>query len=253
MELKSMLLIETLRVTLGPFFSLFFRISAEGQDNVPEEGGALLVSNHRCYLDPLVIGYCVDRYINWGAGSHLYGIPGTAPLMNLVGFFPINIYGGTEGDVSVDMGRKLLENGEIVGLFPEGIESFMYIYRESKVSEFKTGFVKMALEARVPVIPVALPAEEEKELIKIPGILVKPFVSHPTAKDGVQLITYRRVKCRIGIPIDLSPYYHEPITKNLMDFIAAKIRRIVIKLYDGEDLDRLLLGKTPFDFTSDKV
>ena len=248
-----MLFYESLRLLLGPFASLHFRISSEGVDNVPEAGGALLVCNHRCYLDPVILGYCIPRYINFGAGSHLYGVPGTGKIFKLAGFFPVNIYGGKEGDESQDVASELLSGGELVGVFPEGIESFMSINQVSKIASFKTGFVKIALKSRVPIIPAAIVGLEEKQFPKVPGALVTPFVNHPRAKDGITLITYRGVVCRVGKPIDLSPYYDETMSKSLIDHISGKIKRIVIKLYDGEDLDRFLTGETPFDFVSDKA
>ena len=253
MELRSMLFYESMRLLLGPLASLHFRISSEGTENVPEAGGALIVSNHRCYLDPMMLAYAVPRYINFGAGSHLYQIPGTGKIFKLAGFFPVNIYGGTEGDQSQDMASELLSRGELVGIFPEGIESFMNIDHVSKIAAFKTGFVKMALDSKVPIIPAAIVATEEKQFPKVPGMIVGPFVKHPHARDGITLITYRGVKCRIGRPIDLSPYYEEIMSKNLIDHIAGKIKRIVVKLYDGEELDRFLTGETPFDFVNDKA
>lgn len=253
MDLRSMLFYESMRLLLGPFASLHFRINSEGTENVPEAGGALLVSNHRCYLDPIVLAYTIPRYINFGAGSHLYQVPGTGKLFKLTGFFPINIYGGADGDQSQDMASELLSQGELVGLFPEGIESFMNIDNVSKIAAFKTGFVKIALNSKVPIIPAAIVAIEEKSFPKVPGMLVGPFVKHPRAKDGITLITYRGVTCRIGKPIDLSPYCDETMSKSLIDHIAGKIKRIVIKLYNGEELDRFLTGETPFDFVTDKA
>lgn len=248
-----MLLIEAIRLFFGPFFSFHFRVKSEGVDNVPESGAAIVVANHRSYLDPLVLTHCVERFINFAAGSHLYAIPGTRPLMKLAGFFKMDIYGGEASDKSLDEAGRLLENGELVGIFPEGVESFMYVHGVSKISEFKTGFAKMALEHRVPIVPAAIVADEEKEIIKLPGPLVTPFFKHPRAREGVELITYRHVTCRVGRPIDLSPFYDEPMTKNVIDLISGRIRRIVVKLYDGEDLDRFVTGEKPFDFANDRV
>ncbi|MBU1670547.1 MAG: 1-acyl-sn-glycerol-3-phosphate acyltransferase [Actinobacteria bacterium] len=248
-----MVLIEALRLTFGPLLGWHFRVRTEGADNVPEDGGGVIVSNHRSYSDPLIMGYAIERYINFAAGSHLYGVPGTAPLMNLAGFFSMDIYGGDAGDRSLDTASRLLANGELVGIFPEGIESFMHVNAVSKVSSFKTGFAKLALENRVPIIPVAIAPETEKGLLKIPGVLVTPFVRHPRAREGVDLITYRRVTLRIGRPIDLSAYHDEVFSKDLIDRVAAKVRRIVIKLYDGEDLDRFLTGEKRFDFARERV
>ena len=248
-----MLFIESLRLTLGPLYSLHLRMHAEGEDNIPEDGGGVLVANHRSYADPLVIGYCIERFVNFAAGSHLYAVPGTEHLFKLVGFFKMNIYGGEAGDQSLDEAARLLSNGELIGIFPEGIESFMHVYSASKIAQFKTGFAKLALENRVPIIPAAIIASEEKEIIKLPGRLVSSFVKHPYARKGIDLITYRHVLCRIGKPIDLAAYYSEDETKNVIDQIAAKVRRIVIKLYDGEDLDKFMTGETPFNFALDRV
>lgn len=255
MELGSMLFYESLLTLLGPLLSFRYRMRTEGADNVPAAGGAILASNHRSWLDPCVLAYASPRPVNFAAGSHLYGVvPGVDKLFNMIGFFPMHIYGGDEGDRSLDNAARLLSRGEVIGIFPEGIESFMYVERVSKITSFKTGFVKVALDNRVPIIPAAIHANEEKKfLFKLPGMLVTPFVDHPTAKDGVKLITYRQVTCRFGRPVDLSPYYERTVTKNLMDDIAGKVRKIVVKLYDGQDLDRLVKGDAPFDFVNDSI
>ena len=74
-------------------------------------------------------------------------------------------------------------------------------------------------------------------------------------KDSMSatFIKYKGVTCRVGRPIDLSPFFDEDPTKALIDRIAGRIRRIVIKLYDGEDLDKYLTGEKPFDFEADPV
>ena len=64
---------------------------------------------------------------------------------------------------------------------------------------------------------------------------------------------YKRVRVKIGKPIDLSGYYDQELTKELIDRVSGKVRRIIIKLYDGEDLDRFLTGETPFDIFTDRV
>lgn len=253
MEMKSMLFYEGLRAALGPWYSMHLRIKCEGAENIPESGPAVIVCNHRSYADPLVLGYCIDRFINFAAGSHLYQVPGAGEIFKLIGFFKMNIYGGEGGDMSLDEGARLLEKGELIGIFPEGIESFMHVYSASKIASFKTGFAKLALENRVPVVPVALIASEEKEIVRLPGRLVSAFVKHPDARDGIDLITYRHVLCRIGKPVDLARYYDENHTKHLIDQVAGKLRRIVIKLYDGEDLDKYLAGTKPHDFALDRI
>lgn len=253
MKLSSALFYEGFRFFLGPVAELAFRISSEGADNVPESGPGIIVANHRCYLDPLILALSVQRLINFAAGSHLYSFPGAAAVLRLPGFFPMHIYGGTEGDRSLEEASRLLSDGELIGIFPEGIESFMNIDRASLISEFKTGFVRVAIENRVPIIPAAIIGLVEKELVKLPGALVKPFVKHPRASEGVMLVNYTRVRCRIGMPLDLSPYHGEPLTKDLMDRVAARVRQVVVKLYEGNDLERIMTGEAPFNFAQDSL
>jgi 1-acyl-sn-glycerol-3-phosphate acyltransferase len=253
MDIKNMLFYEAARLVIGPVADWHYHINVEGQENVPEAGAALVVSNHRSILDPVVVGYSVDRYINFAAASYTFKMPIVKQLYSWAGAFPLSIYGGSESDRNINRAGNLLANGELVGLFPEGVQSFFNPHRVTKIATFKTGFAKLALESKVPIIPCTVIAEEERELPKIPGFLVSAYVKLDDASEGIRFITYRDVTCRIGRPIDLSPYFDEDPTKALIDRIAGRIRRIIIKLYDGEDLDRFLTGDKKFDFVRDKV
>lgn len=253
MDMKNMLFYEGTRMLIGPLAEWHYRIHAEGQDNVPVDSAALIVSNHRSLLDPLVVGSSIDRFVNFAAAAYSFKMPLVKQLYSWAGAFPLSIYGGEESDRNIDRANDLLANGELVGIFPEGVQSFFNPHRVTKIATFKTGFAKLALEARVPIIPCAVVADEERELPKIPGFMVSAYVKLPNAKEGMRFITYKGVTCRIGRPIDLSPYFDETFSKALIDRIAGRIRRIVIKLYDGEDLDKYLTGEKPFDFMTDTV
>jgi 1-acyl-sn-glycerol-3-phosphate acyltransferase len=253
MEMKNMLFYEFTRMSIGPFIEWHYHLKSEGKDNVPETGGALIVSNHRSLMDPPVIGFSIDRFVNFAAASYSFKMPIVKQLYLAGGAFPLSIYGGEESDKNINRARELLDNGELVGIFPEGVQSFFNPHRVTKIATFKTGFAKLALEARVPIIPCAVVAAEERELPKVPGFMVTPFVKLANAKEGIRFITYKGVTCRVGRPIDLSVFYEEEYTKALIDRIAGRIRRIVIKLYDGEDLDKFLTGEKPFDFELDPV
>jgi hypothetical protein len=59
--------------------------------------------------------------------------------------------------------------------------------------------------------------------------------------------------CRIGTPIDLGELYDEPISRSLLDMISNKMRQVITRLYNGEDLDRFMRGTVPFDFANERV
>lgn len=253
MELKNKLFYESLRLFGGPFFSWHFRVKGEGTENVPAEGGALIVCNHRSLLDPPMLAWEVDRFVNFAAASYSFKIPGSAQLYRWAGAFPISISGGAASGSGMNRALELLKQGELVAIFPEGVESFVNPDRVKRIAEFKTGFVRLAWEARVPIIPAAVAAQEERKLPRLPGFLVEPFFPHEKASEGMAFISYRRVRVRVGKPLDLSPIYDGEPTKLDIDRISGRIRRIVEKLYNGEDLDRFIYGDRPFDVLRERV
>lgn len=254
MNVYQLLAYEGMRTFFGPWLSLAFRIHSEGADNVPDEGGALLICNHRSILDPLALMTEVDRYIHFVAGSHGFVVPMVRTFYHMTGMVRLSLKGGDKSEKGMTDAVRLLEDGEIVGIFPEGIESFMRPDRVSKISYFRTGFARLALEAGVPIIPAAVIPQEEVKLPPIPGKIVGSYVEHPATQEGsLRIMLYRKILVRVGKPISLEGYLEEPLTKNAIDTLSGKVRRVVMKLYNGEDLERFLTGKLPFDVYTDRV
>lgn len=250
----QMIAYETVRVTFGPFLSFAFRIRSEGAENVPREGGALIICNHRSILDPLALMREVDRYVHFVAGSHGFVVPMVRTFYRMIGMVRLSLKGGDRSSKGIEEAVQLLKDGEIVCIFPEGIESFMRPDRVSKISYFRTGFARIALEAGVPIIPAAVIPGEEVKLPPVPSSLVGSYIEHPAVKEGnIRLMLYRRVLVRIGKPIDLSGFAQEPPTKPAIDTLSGKLRRIVMKLYNGEDMERFFTGEKPFDVYTDRV
>lgn len=253
MDANQLLFYETLRFFVGPMIKMRLRLKMEGQENVPGFGGSVIVCNHRSGLDPLILAYSVrNRYINYGAASWSWKVPLYGQLHQWIGAFPLTMTGG-KGDEELARGVELLKEGEVVGIFPEGGETILDPGKAEKIKPFKTGFARLALEARVPVIPVTIIGTAERRLPTVPGPVVEKLVKHPQSKKGYSSVIYKRAKCRIGVPLDLGDLYDEPITKALLDLITSKVRSIIVKLYNGEDLDRFLTGEIPFDFSYERV
>lgn len=250
MNVNQVLTYSITRMVLGPLVRAKLRLKCEGAENIPAEGGALLVANHRQpLLDPMSIALNVERPINFVALS----LPVMNYLFNAFGAVTIDIAGGERSRTALDKSVDLLKLGDLVCIFPEGVHTLAKIHSVSKITTFRTGFARVALRAGVPLIPVAVIARGERNLPKIPPALSKKFFDHPEFQEGVQYVMYKRVLVRIGRPFDLGEYYDEGISKEVISQISGKIRRIVIKLYNGEDLDRFMTGETPFDIAYDRV
>lgn len=254
MNVYQALTYETLRLLIGPAVSVMLRIRGEGMENVPAEGGALIVSNHRNpVIDPGSIAYLVERPINFVAASVAFALPGVGQLFKAVGARPMDVMGGERSKENLQDAVDLIEDGELVGVFPEGVHTIAHPHSVSKIRNFRTGFARIALKARAPLIPVAVIGRQERNLPTIPPWLVKPFFDHPEFQQGVQWTYYKRVQVRIGKPLDLSGYYDQEMSREEISQISGKVRRIIIKLYNGEDLDRFLTGELPFDIAYDRV
>ncbi|MHB8895446.1 MAG: lysophospholipid acyltransferase family protein [Candidatus Geothermincolia bacterium] len=254
MNVYQMLAYESMRTFFGPWLTFAFRIKAEGVQNIPKEGGALLICNHRSVLDPVALMTEIDRYIHFVAGSHGFVVPMVKTFYHMTGMVKLSLKGGTRSGRGLDEAVQLMKDGEIVGIFPEGIESFMRPDKASKISYFRTGFARMALEAGVPIIPVAVVPTEEVKLPAVPARLLRLYVDGSTATEGsVKFMLYRKILVRIGRPIDLTGFLEQPLTKNSIDTLSGKLRRVVIKLYNGEDLERFVKGELPFDIYTDRV
>lgn len=254
MNVYQALAYEVAVTTVGPLLSSLLRLRGEGRDNIPESGGALIVSNHRNpVLDPASIALNITRPVNFVAASVAFMIPGFSQLVRAFGARSMDVFGGAQSKEDLSEAARLIRDGELVGVFPEGVHTIAHLHTVSKIRTFRTGFARIALEARAPIIPVAVIGRGERNLPRVPPRLVKPFFDHPEFQEGVSWTYYKKVLVRIGRPLDLSGYYDEEMTKALISQISGKVRRIIIKLYDGEDLDRFMTGTKPFDIAYDRV
>jgi len=238
---------------VGPLVVMGLHLKGEGERNVPTDGGALIVSNHRSLMDPIIIGRKVNRPINFAAGSFAFSVPLVGQVFKAFGAIPVNVFGGEKSKKDLDHAVELLDAGDLVGVFPEGVHTMSQPHKAFKVQAFRTGFARVALRARVPIIPVAVVGLMERNVPRVPYPMIKPFFDHPDFKQGVQWIYYRRALVRIGKPLDLGEYYDQEMNKKTIDMISGKVRRIIVKLYDGDDLDRFLTGEKPFDFVYDRI
>jgi 1-acyl-sn-glycerol-3-phosphate acyltransferase len=130
---------------------LGLRFDSKGVENIPREGGAILAMNHIGYLDFALIGTCalpVKRYVRFMAKRELFDNKIVGPLLR--GMHHISV-DRSSGSASFVAALRALRAGEIVGIFPEGTISVSF-----ELKEFKSGAVRLAIGADVPVIPTAV-------------------------------------------------------------------------------------------------
>ena len=127
---------------------LGFKFDFEGAENIPRKGGAILAINHTSYLDFALAGTAalpVKRYVRFMAKKELFDNKIAGPLLR--GMHHINV-DRSNGAASFVTALKALESGEIIGIFPEGTISTSF-----EIKQLKSGAVRMAISAGVPIVP----------------------------------------------------------------------------------------------------
>ena len=173
---------------LGPPLTMLYRPTVEGLENVPEEGPAILASNHLSFSDSIFLPLVVDRSITFLAKREYFTAPGvkgwlTKQFLNSVGQVPIDRSGGERSKAAIDTGIRVLREGKLLGVYPEGTRS-----PDGRLYRGRTGPARMALAAPAPVIPVAMIGTDKIQ---------------PT---GQRIPNLYPLTIRIGAPLDFSRY-----------------------------------------------
>lgn len=131
------------------FFKLFFRVKVIGKENIPDNIGVLLCSNHIHTLDPPLVGSFIHRPTRFMAKAELFEVPLLKRLIPKLGAFPIRR--GMSDRQALRTGLKLLAEKEMVGVFPEGTRS-----KTGQLGKGLTGVGFFALRSDAAVVPCAI-------------------------------------------------------------------------------------------------
>ena len=207
-------------VLLGPAFTKVFRPVEEGVENVPRTGPAILASNHLSFADWLFMPLALDRRVTFVAKSDYFtgvGVKGWAQKRFFAGTgqVPIDRTGGRASEGALRAGLKVLERGELFGIYPEGTRS-----HDGRLYKGRTGVARMALLAKVPVIPTAVIGTD---VIAPPGKIVTRIIS-PTV--------------RFGPPLDFSRYAGMSEDRFILRSITDEIMYAIMELSGQEYVDQ---------------
>jgi len=175
-------------IAIGPLLRLVFRPEIEGIENVPLEGPAILASNHLSYADWLFMPVTLSRKVTFVAKAEYFTSPGLKGWLQKTFFsgagqVPIDRSSGDAAAGALLSAKRVLEAGELFGIYPEGTRS-----HDGKLYRGKTGVARLAIETGVPVIPI--------------GVVGTDRIAPPGKKFG----RWTRPIVRFGKPLDFSRY-----------------------------------------------
>jgi 1-acyl-sn-glycerol-3-phosphate acyltransferase len=130
-------------------FILAFRIRIFGQLNVPQRGGALIVSNHQSYLDPALLAMGLKRSASFMARRSLFRNPAFRRLIVALNAFPVTV-GGLDIAAMREAVQRL-QKGECLVVFPEGTRT-----TDGRIAPLRPGILAIAERASVPMVPAVI-------------------------------------------------------------------------------------------------
>ncbi|MBA1337109.1 MAG: Acyl-CoA:1-acyl-sn-glycerol-3-phosphate acyltransferase [Firmicutes bacterium] len=130
---------------------MLFRVRIYGNNALDNVDGCIVYANHTNYLDPVVVGCTAKRQVKFMAKKELFEIRILGYILNKLGTFPVRR--GEADLTAVKTAMKILKNGEVLGIFPEGTRNKN---ANGKFLDAEPGLSMIAVKSRVPVIPVAI-------------------------------------------------------------------------------------------------
>jgi 1-acyl-sn-glycerol-3-phosphate acyltransferase len=206
-------------VFVGPFLNVYFRPWTKGVENLPEEGSAILASNHLAVIDSFVLPLVIDRQVQFLGKSDYFtgrGFKGrfVASFMRHIGTIPVDRGDHKASEAALKTGLRVLSEGKLFGIYPEGTRS-----PDGRLYRGKTGVARLALESGAPVIPVAMIGTDASQHV------------------GQRIPKPKSIGIAIGKPLDFSRYAGLENDRFVLRAITDEIVYAILQLSGQEYVD----------------
>ena len=215
---------ELLHPVVTPLATAIWRPEVVGRENVPMEGPVILASNHRSFIDSVVIPLTAPRQVAFLAKSEYFtgtGVKGwiSREWFTGVGSIPVDRDDTRAAQKSLDLALQHLRDGGAFGIYPEGTRS-----RDGRLYRGRTGVAWLALEAGCPVVPVGLRGTQD----------IQPV--------GSRLPRRATVRVEFGAPIRVADRFdgvpQGRARRELTDEVMQRIRELSGQEWAGEYAQR---------------
>ena len=208
-----------LKAFLGLLMRVLFRPRVESADNIPGTGPVILAGNHVTFMDSVFLGLIVKRPVFLiGKDEYVTGTGVKGRLMawffTTCGMIPVDRDGGHGGVAALMTGRRVLEEGRVFGIYPEGTRS-----PDGRLYRGRTGVSRLALMTGAPVVPFAMIGTDRVQ----PGGKGRPHISQVTV--------------RFGEPLDFSRYEGMDRDRYVLRAVADEVMSEVMRLSGQEYVD----------------
>ena len=142
-------LFAVLKTILRPIIKKVFSVTANGLENIPEHGPAIITPNHTSFLDSIILGALPNRHIWFMAKNSEYRHLFLKWFLTIGNAFPVRRY--TNDVLAVRNAARIVQGGHILGIYPEGERTW-----DGKMLPLRYGTIRLILALAAPVIPVGI-------------------------------------------------------------------------------------------------
>ncbi|MBE8999180.1 MULTISPECIES: 1-acyl-sn-glycerol-3-phosphate acyltransferase [unclassified Nostoc] len=185
------------------------------EDRIPQDASVLVVSNHRSFMDALILMTALSNPIRFACHHYMGQVPVMREIVtDQLGCFPLEETQNRQQSF-FSQSQLLLQSKQMVGVFPEGTAPMVKFTQPNQVGEFQRGFAHLALRADVQdlaILPIAIASLEEVNTNGFPLRLLSVFdPSEPLFNQAGwhPLVIYRRVAVLIGRPYWITPQHQK--------------------------------------------
>ncbi len=198
---------KVITAVLTALFRLIIDLRVEGIEHFPMDGPVIVAANHVSNFDVFPLQMALPRPLFFMAKAELFRNPLLDVLFRNLGAFPV--YRGQRDQWALQHARRVLKHGVVLGMFPEGTRSKGHGLRVGK-----TGAARLAIEMRVPIVPVAIIGSDR-------------FFKHFPRRTVVEV----KILPPLLAGADESPL---ELTERLMYTLAAALPKEMRGVYGGE-------------------
>ncbi|OEU96735.1 lysophospholipid acyltransferase family protein [Streptomyces oceani] len=211
-----------IKASLGTLLRVLFRPRVEGAENIPGSGPVILAGNHLTFIDSVILPLVSKRQVFFiGKDEYVTGKGPKGRLMAWfftgVGMIPVDRDGGRGGVAALMTGRRVLEEGHIFGIYPEGTRS-----PDGRLYRGRTGIARLALMTGAPVVPFAMIGTDEVQ---------------PDGKGLPRFGRGRRITVRFGESLDFSRYEGMDRDRYVLRAVTDEVMSEVMSLSGQEYVD----------------
>jgi 1-acyl-sn-glycerol-3-phosphate acyltransferase len=208
-----------LKVILGLLMRVLYRPRVEGVEHIPGDGPVIVAGNHVTFVDSMFLSLVVKRQVYFiGKDEYVTGKGFKGRLMawffTTCGMIPVDRDGGHGGVAALMTGRRVLEEGRIFGIYPEGTRS-----PDGRLYRGRTGVARLTLMTGAPVVPFAMIGTDKVQ----PG--------------GSGMLRIAPVTIRFGRPLDFTRYDGMDRDRYVLRAVTDEVMSDVMRLGGQEYVD----------------